>query len=72
MVIEEFGLPRDGQSLDPNTSALYRDDYYKKVLSLVSNQPRGDGYIAGVNFWAFGGTARPKKGQIYWKAGEEI
>jgi mannan endo-1,4-beta-mannosidase len=29
------------------------------------------GHVAGANFWAFGGTARPKKGQIFWKQGDD-
>jgi mannan endo-1,4-beta-mannosidase len=26
--------------------------------------------IAGYNFWAFGGQARPVPGQTFWKAGD--
>ena len=72
LVIEEFGLPRDGQSFDPNTATSYRDEYYKKVLSFIGNQQDGNRYIAGADFWAFGGTARPKKGQVFWKPGDEF
>ena len=72
MVIEEFGLPRDGQSFDPVSSTSFRDRYYSKILSFIGNQPGGNGYIAGANFWAFGGTARPKKGQVFWKTGDDL
>ena len=55
MVIEEFGLPRDGEELDPNSLTSYRDVYYKKVFSFfIGNEPDGNEYIAGANFWAFG------------------
>jgi mannan endo-1,4-beta-mannosidase len=27
--------------------------------------------IAGTNFWAFGGLARPIEGQIFWKEGDD-
>lgn len=67
MVIEEFGLPRDRLSFDPASSTKHRDDYFKTVLSYVREKP----YIAGANFWAFGGTARPIKGQLFWKTGDE-
>ena len=67
MVIEEFGLPRDGQSFDPTSTTIFRDRYYAKVLSFV----RANRHIAGANFWAFGGTARPIKGQLFWQAGDE-
>src|SRR5207249_10237732 len=63
LVIEEFGLPRDGHSFDPAAPTTLRDKYYAKLLSYVGNQPIGEGYITGANFWAVGGTARPIKGQ---------
>jgi mannan endo-1,4-beta-mannosidase len=71
LVIEEFGLPRDGHSFDPAAPTTFRDTYFKKILSFIGDQPGGDPYIAGANFWAFGGTARPIRGQIFWKAGDE-
>lgn len=71
LVIEEFGLPRDGHSFDPDAPTLLRDKYFQKILSFIGNQPGGDEYVAGANFWAFGGTARPLKGQIFWKNGDD-
>jgi len=67
LVIEEFGLPRDAQSFDPESTTKLRDEYFKKILSFVRTKP----HIAGANFWAFGGTARPIKGQLFWKPGDE-
>lgn len=67
LVIEEFGLPRDKMSFNPASTTKYRDLYYAKFLSFVESDP----YIAGANFWAFGGTARPVKGQTFWKEGDE-
>ncbi len=66
MAIEEFGLPRDGQSFDIRSKSTLRDDLFSKVLGRVRTKP----YIAGANFWAFGGTARPIKNRLYWKAGD--
>ena len=66
MVIEEFGLPRDGQSFDPDSTTKMRDAYFRQILSFVMTNPR----IAGANFWAFGGSVRPIKGQAFWKQGD--
>lgn len=66
LVIEEFGLPRDGMSFDPMSTTTLRDRYYEKILSRI-----GDGNIVGANFWAFGGTARPIEGQTFWKVGDQ-
>lgn len=67
LVIEEFGLPRDRQSFEISATTTFRDNYFEKVLGQVRTKP----YIAGANFWAFGGTARPIKGQLFWKSGDE-
>jgi mannan endo-1,4-beta-mannosidase len=67
LVIEEFGVPRDAMSIKPGSATTKRDEYFEKVLSRVRSVP----HIAGANFWAFGGTARPIAGQPFWKAGDE-
>lgn len=64
LVIEEFGLPRDGISFDPASPTTLRDRYYARILSFI-------GPVAGANFWAFGGSARPIKGQVFWKPGDD-
>lgn len=56
-----------GLSLDPGSSTSLRDGYFRKIFSFIGNGP-----VAGANFWAFGGTARPVKGQTFWKAGDEF
>lgn len=84
LVIEEFGLPRDELvtttgipaktqsrnddvlSLVPGSQTKLRDEYYRTIFSYV-----GKGPVAGANFWAFGGTARPIKDQKFWKTGDE-
>lgn len=65
LVIEEFGLPRNAQSFDISSATSLRDEYYAKMFSFIG------GHVAGANFWAFGGTSRPVKGQIFWKKGDE-
>ena len=67
MVIEEFGLPRDAQSFSIDSKTTYRDKFYDFIFGTMMQHPE----IAGANFWAFGGTARPKPGQIFWKDGDE-
>lgn len=70
LVIEEFGLPRDGHSFDVSASTTLRDAFYSKIFSVLEKQAIIGGHIAGANFWAFGGIARPIKGQTYWKEGD--
>ncbi len=71
MVIEEFGLPRDAHSFDVKSSTKLRDEYYAKIFEFVAEGARNNGHIAGANFWAFGGTSRPVKNQLFWKKGDD-
>ena len=66
LVIEEFGLPRDGQTFTLAASTTLRDEYYAALFGMMKKDP----IIVGYNFWAFGGTARPIPGQTFWKAGD--
>jgi mannan endo-1,4-beta-mannosidase len=68
LVIEEFGLPRDAQSFSINATTISRDKWYTFVFGEMIKHPG----IAGANFWAFGGTARPIPGQTFWKDGDEF
>lgn len=67
LVIEEFGMPRDLSSFDIASPTNNRNLFYKKVFSLQAKYK----IIAGTNFWAFGGLARPIEGQIFWKEGDD-
>ena len=70
LVIEEFGLPRDGHSYDIDSPTTYRDRYYQLLFSQWLKSQQSNDVLAGVNFWAFGGIARPVKGQTMWKKGD--
>jgi mannan endo-1,4-beta-mannosidase len=66
LVIEEFGLPRDGGAFDALSSTGYRDRYYAAVLDHLGTT------AAGANFWAFGGSGRPIPGQLFWKPDDDL
>lgn len=70
LVIEEFGLPRDDHSFDVKAPTTLRDAFYGEILSAVGKQMEAGGHLAGSNFWAFGGAARPVKGRLFWREGD--
>lgn len=72
LVIEEFGLPRDGHSFSASSSTSYRDRYYAQVCSMVVADAAAKGIIGGVNFWAFSGSGRPSHQQLLWKNGDDV
>ena len=67
MVLEEFGLPRDKMSFNITATTFFRDKYYKAIYDMLANYQ----VIEGSNFWAFGGFAKPKVNQIFWKFGDD-
>ncbi len=71
LVVEEFGFPRDHHSFDPAGSTNLRDHLYNAVLTKWQQHRKAGDVINGINFWAFGGTARPKPGQVFWKQGDD-
>jgi mannan endo-1,4-beta-mannosidase len=71
LVIEEFGLPRNEQSFDTGSPTTLRDQYFEKFFSILAENAKQNAHLAGVSFWAFGGTARPVKNQTFWKKGDD-
>jgi mannan endo-1,4-beta-mannosidase len=72
MVIEEFGLPRDGHSFSVQATTLMRDKYYASVFEHVATSASQKGVVAGCNFWTFGGQGRPARGRIFWQPGDDL
>lgn len=72
LVLEEFGLPRDHHTYSLDDKTVNRDKYYENAFGIVSKNAEEKGHLAGCNFWAFGGTARPVKGQAFWKKGDDL
>jgi len=63
LVLEEFGMARDGWTgagkLDPAATTANRESYYLALYAVVEASVAQGGPLAGDNFWAWGGEARP-------------
>lgn len=70
LVLEEFGIARDGESFLPGSPVTYRDQYYDFAFAQVAKCVAHQGPLVGANFWTFGGFTQPISGQIYWKPGD--
>jgi len=73
LVFEEFGLPRDGFVFTPGSSVTLRDQYYDFSFGRVLESAGKQGMMAGVNFWAIGGTGKPNadRKDNMWKDGDD-
>jgi mannan endo-1,4-beta-mannosidase len=72
IVLEEFGISRDKNSYDANSTVKIRDAYYKSIFDKIYALSQNDNQVCGVNFWAWGGEGRPKMPMSIWKIGDNF
>ena len=70
IVLEEFGLPRDGGAIAPETATTYRDRFYAHVFAQVEDSVSAGGPFAGTNFWTWGGAGRAQHDDGQWQTGD--
>lgn len=72
IVLEEFGLNRDGGSFDIQASTKVRDHFYGEVFGLIQKRASAGDPVAGWNFWAWGGAGRAANADYWWKPGNDF
>ncbi len=73
LVLEEFGLPRDGHSFSPQATTHFRDRYYQQIFEWVWQNAQKGGPLIGSNFWGWAGEGRPRDGQHpTWQRGDSF
>jgi mannan endo-1,4-beta-mannosidase len=70
IVMEEFGLDRDGGAISPGSSVTIRDRYFSMILRAIHDSAKADAPIAGCNFWGWGGEALAKHPDGVWRVGD--
>lgn len=71
LVLEEFGIARDGGSYDPAAGTSWRDRYFDQVFEMVYRLAAEGAPVAGSNFWAWSGAGRPRQPGAVWQAGDD-
>jgi len=72
IVLEEFGINRDGGSFEPAAGVTFRDRFYQSIFQLLAKRAAAGDAIAGSNFWAWGGAGRTKNADFMWKPGDSF
>ena len=72
IALEEFGFPRDNYLFAKETPTTLKDIYYDYVLGQVAEHSQNSGLLAGCNFWAWGGVAKPDTTNFWWKPGDDL
>lgn len=69
LVLEEFGYPRDGGSKELGSGVTARDRFYNFIFQQLFKAVEEGSPLAGVNFWGWGGEARPR--HEAWQPGDD-
>jgi mannan endo-1,4-beta-mannosidase len=72
IVLEEFGINRDGGSFEAGATTVFRDRFYHAIFRLLARRAVAGDAIAGSNFWAWGGSGRTQNADFMWKAGDSF
>ena len=72
LVVEEFGLPRDGHSFDIHSSTVYRDKMFKIIFDRWDKSRKKQDVLAGWNVWTFSGIGRAGKDPLHWTMGDDM
>lgn len=72
IVLEEFGISRDENNYDSNSSIKIRDEYYAFIFDKIYTLSKSITEVSGVNFWAWGGEGRPSAPMSVWKTGDDL
>jgi len=70
LVLEEFGLARDGGAFEPEASAARRDEFFAAMFEAVEESVAAGGPLAGSNFWAWAGEGKPARPGGFWETGD--
>lgn len=70
LIMEEFGLPRDGQQYSPGSTTRARDKYFTALMQIIYDSAAAGSPVAGSNFWGWGGEGRSPNADYSWRIGD--
>ncbi len=70
LVLEEFGLARDGGAFDHGAPTSRRDILFAAMFEAVEASAAAGGPLAGSNFWAWAGEGVPPRPGEHWRTGD--
>jgi len=69
-IMEEFGLPRDNEEYNADSSTSIRDAYFRTIYQTIYNCAAAGDPICGTDFWAWGGEGRGQNADNFWQPGD--
>lgn len=71
LVIEEFGLIREGRGFAPGSATADKDRFYRTIFGLALDDMKAGGPVAGTNFWAWNGEGRAQHPDAWFVQGDK-
>ena len=72
IIIEEFGLPRENESLVSSSSVANRNIFYNYIFNKVLESHKNNDVLQAANFWGFGGEGKAVSPDGKWKPGDPL
>jgi mannan endo-1,4-beta-mannosidase len=71
LVLEEFGFPREKESLNKKASVENRDHYYEFVFEKMKSSIKAGLPFSALNFWGYGGLGKNNPENGKWNLGDD-
>lgn len=71
LVLEEFGLERDGGAFGPDSSISFRNQFFQFVYAKINDSVHNGGPLVGSNVWAWGGYGEALHEDAVWREGDK-
>ena len=70
IVLEEFGIERDGGDYRLGAGTRQRDRFFAEIFGFLETQVKLESPLMGTNFWTWGGLGRAKSDDFIWRTGD--
>jgi mannan endo-1,4-beta-mannosidase len=70
LVLEEFGVSRDGRVYHEEAPVTYRDRFFEVVFEAIHKLSVEGNVLVGSNFWSWSGQGRPVEPGEFWSVGD--
>ncbi|GLB51291.1 endo-1,4-beta-mannosidase [Neptunitalea chrysea] len=72
IVLEEFGFPREQESLDKNACLEYRNVFYTAIFNKLEKSIKNNEPFVALNFWGYGGIGENNPENGKWNPGDDF
>jgi mannan endo-1,4-beta-mannosidase len=72
IVLEEFGISRDGGGCSPGAATTRRDHFFTQIFEYALHKAQNGQALAGLNFWSWSGEGLPPRPNEMWAVNDPL